>query len=147
MNTPTSFKAPTTYRDFVEDVEHAYRRRLAELKRAEKLIRAIENDLRTLSEQHRLYVDHSDYTMHLVNCAEIGARSQWGLRLRFGLFSSSSDRAVRALISLGWTFERTRTPNEVANVVLRKPKSQVRVVLDGSAALVDSLLNPEATCN
>lgn len=134
------FKKPSTYAEIVAFANDAHARRLAELKRAEKHIRAIQGDLTLLDEQG-IYFDAGEYSMRLEDCrpaSQWNARAQYALRIGTGI-SNMGDRTIGGFMALGWIVERIRSDRMFANVVLRRPKTQLRVLLDGSEALVNSL--------
>ncbi|RQR81466.1 MULTISPECIES: ACP synthase [unclassified Burkholderia] len=144
MKRPDPFKPATTYAEFVAHAEYVHQRRLSDLKKAEKQIRAIESDLRTLYERHKLSINYNDHSMVLIDCAtDYGMRAQWGLRIGAGISGEYSDRVVRAFLEMGWVFERARRECGYAAIVMRKPKTQLRILLDGSRGLIESLKTPE----
>jgi len=135
------YKHPTTYYAIVEHANQAHARRIAELKQAAKYIIAIERDLDQLAAQG-IFVDVGEYSMHLRDCrpsSDLSGRSQWALRIATGIFSETSDRAVRAFLALGWIVERIDSDTRYANLLLRRPKTRSRVLLDCSAKLAQSL--------
>ncbi|RQR37832.1 ACP synthase [Burkholderia sp. Bp9142] len=141
----TAWTPPTTYAGFVEHAETCYRRRLAELKRAEKQIRAIEPDLRALHKKYQLAVSPADYSLVLrAHRENYSSRAQYVLRLGTGISAEYSDRFVHAFLALGWECERVCGDTKYAPVILRKPKTQLRIELDASPALRETLKKPEA---
>ncbi|TKC83858.1 ACP synthase [Trinickia terrae] len=142
------YKHPTSYNEIVTYANEAHARRLAELKRAEKHIRAIERDLALLAEKG-LFVAVGEFSMRLQDCRapdQYGpyGRAKWALRLDTGIFSETSDRAVRVLLALGWIAERIDPAQRHANLLLRRPKTQSRLLLDCSTELARGLQPQEA---
>lgn len=83
--------------------------------------------------------------MRLEDCRPVGqqsTRAQYGLRIGTGI-SNLGDRTIRGFMALGWIVDCIRSDRPYANVVLRRPKTQLRVLLDGSKAFVNSLQTQE----
>jgi hypothetical protein len=145
MKTLAKHQRPTTYRGIVQHACDQHARRIAELKRAEKQIHAIEPDLARLDEA-QIGFDVGDYSMHLRDVSNPAAgeqRARWALHISAGVFSSSEDKLIAGFIGLGWIVESGRTSAGPGTIVLRKPKTQVRVHLHGRPEYVRSLLPKE----
>lgn len=142
MKRATTYMPPTTYSEIVAAANRQHERRIAELKRAAKRIIAVERDLTKLAES-TIYVDIDRYSMHLVDCRKIGdnaGRAQWGLRILPSVsLGNVPDRLVAGFLSLGWRVERVDLDGHYTKVVLRRPKTQLRLRLDCSLAYASSL--------
>lgn len=143
MKRITSYKHPTSYNEIVAHANAVHARRLAQLKKAEKHIRAIERDL-TLVAEAGIYIAVDGYSMYLEDCRapdeyHYRGRAKWALRVRAGIFSETADRAVRAFLALGWSVERIDTTSNRATLLLRRPKTQSRLLLDCTMKLAQSL--------
>ncbi|CAN7440297.1 ACP synthase [Paraburkholderia terricola] len=135
-------RRPTAYSEIVQHACDAHARRLAELKRAEKHIRAIERDL-TLLDEAKIGYDVSEYSMRLQDVSDPTAgdhRAKWALHISAGVFSSSGDRLIAGFIGLGWIVESGKTTANFGSVVLRRPKTQTRIHLHGGPEYVGSIL-------
>ncbi|WP_414451484.1 ACP synthase [Burkholderia sp. 22PA0099] len=135
--TPTPYRPPTTYRELVQQAHDGLAAKLAQLKRAEKHIRAIEPDLRALHEQNGLFFAAERGSFMLRDRRlTYASRAMYVLSLDSGAISRAySDRFVHAFLDLGWTFEREGLGGNYGTVILRKPKTQIRVELDASVEL------------
>ncbi|CAJ9628813.1 ACP synthase [Burkholderia pseudomallei] len=148
MKRITTYKHPTSYNEIVAHANAVHARRLAQLKKAEKHIRAIERDL-TLVAEGGIYIAVDKYSMRLEDCRAPGeyhynGRAKWALRIHAGIFSETADRAVRAFLALGWIVERIDTTPHRASLLLRRTKTQSRLLLDCSMELAQSLQPQEA---
>ena len=146
------YKPPVTYVELVEHAREDLNRRLAALKKAEKYIRAIEPDLKILRDQHGLNFSRSDYSFalikRLVGSEEPGSlRDVNVLQLSTAYFSGARDRYVPALMTMGWLFECESVSGDYGRVILRKPKTQIRIEVETSPELREKLKNPEAACS
>ncbi|CAE6811237.1 hypothetical protein R69658_05413 [Paraburkholderia aspalathi] len=138
------YKHPTTYAEIVEAETRAHARRRAELAKAEKMIRAIESDLKALCDQRVPYAV-SSYSMCLVDVRDdISGRAQYAVRIAGGIFFETRDLLPRALVALGWIAERVKLSKYDSTVVFRRPKTQVRVQVDASVELGTALTKSEA---
>jgi hypothetical protein len=145
MKALREYRCPTTYRDIVLHARDQHAHRIAELKRAEKQIRAIEPDLARLYEA-KIGFDVGAYSMHLTDVSHHAVdsrRARWALHINAGAFSSSGDRLIAGFIGLGWIVESGNTSAGLGTVVLRKPKTQVLVHLHGRPEYVLSILPKE----
>lgn len=137
---------PATYAEIVARVHKQLAYRLAELKRAEKLIRAIEPDLAALRAQNIAY-DVDDYSMRVVDARDNhgpGSRTVYALNIGAGISTNSGDRLISGFIARGWIVEHTKPDQYFSRVRLRRPKTQVRILLTGSEAFVRALM-PQGT--
>lgn len=127
-----------TYAGIVEATKQAHARRLAELKSAERLIRAVEPDLAALRAQKVPYgIDN--YSMCLRDVGDLFGRRQFALRILGGIFSESRDRLAQALLDRGYVVQKVTVNTSSSTLVLRREKTQVRVVVDATAAFGNSL--------
>jgi hypothetical protein len=141
----TKFKRPTTYREIVQLAHDHHARRLAELKRAEKHIRAIERDLTLLAESGIVF-DIGGYSMHLHDISEptsINRRARWALHISGGIWSESEDKLIAGFIGLGWIVESGKVSATGGSVVLRQAKTQIRVHMYGRPDYLRSILPAE----
>jgi hypothetical protein len=139
------YKHPTTYAEIVEAETRMHARRLAELAKAEKMIRAIEPDLKALCDQRVPYAV-SSYSMCLVDVRDgISGRAQYAVRIAGGIFSETRDLLPRALVTRGWIVERVKLSKHDSAVVFRRPKTQVRVQVDASIELGTTLKGEAST--
>lgn len=139
-----TYKHPTTYAEIVEFEHQRHKRRLLELKRAEKMIRAVAPELTTLSSLG-LHFCVGEYSMHLVDCRradDTHGRSKWALRINAGIFNSNGDRLTQGFLSLGWIMESV--DRKWRQAVLRRPKTQMRLMLDVTDEYAKSLQPKEA---
>ncbi|MCV9914812.1 MULTISPECIES: ACP synthase [pseudomallei group] len=148
MKRMTTYKHPTSYNEIVAHANAIHARRLAQLKKAEKHIRAIERDL-TLVAEAGVHVAVDGYSMYLEDCRapseyHYSGRAKWALRLRAGIFSETADRAALAFLALGWNVERIDIAPSRTNLLLRRPKTQSRLILECSMELAQSLQPQEA---
>jgi hypothetical protein len=135
----TSYEHPTTYEGFIAYEQDCHARRLAQLKRAEKAIRAVTPDL-TLLAQRRLSVGVGRHSMYLVDCSylfQTEGKPKSALFMDSGLFRANGDRLVDGFISLGWVVEAVGVNRY--QVLLRRPKSQTRIVFDVTDECAKSL--------
>lgn len=150
MKRLTSYMPPTTYVEIVAAADRQHKQRIAELKQAAKHIVAVESDLTKLAES-QIYVDIDRYSMRLVDCRKAGdceSRSQWALRILPSIsIGSGADRIVDGFLSLGWIVERIDLDGSFTKVILRRPKTQIRLALDCSLAHATSLQSPEVACS
>jgi hypothetical protein len=143
----TQHKQPTTYKEIVQHACDQHARRVAELKRAEKLIRAIESDLTRLNEAN-IGFDVGEYSMRLEDVSELRAsvfhRAKWALYINAGSWAASGDTLIAGFLGLGWIVESGRVAENYARVVLRKLKTQTRVTITGRPHYVATLLPKES---
>lgn len=66
-----------------------------------------------------------------------------GLTYRWRNFSVNENRLTAGFIALGWVVESGRVSGPYGSVVLRKPKTQTRVRLDGNAEYLRTILPKE----
>lgn len=128
---PSPPKHPTTYEEIVAFQHKQHAHRLGQLKRAEKAIRAISAELASLAERGMLVgVGHA--SMCLLDCKhyfETDGRSKSALFLDSGIFRTQGNRLVEGFISFGWIVEAAKVEG-LPLVLLRRPKTQTRIVLD-----------------
>jgi hypothetical protein len=142
---PSTCIHPTTYDEIVEVENDRHARRLRELKRAEKAIRAISDDLAKLAER-RLFVDVAEYSMYLVDSNlrfKLSCRSKSALFLGTGLCVERGDRIANAFIDLGWQLQAVDVRLHYSQALLRRPKTQSRIVLDVTGEFAKSFQSCE----
>ena len=133
------YRHPATYAEILQAVQRDHQRRIAELKAASRMIVAIESDLAALVEQ-RLHYSLSPYSMYLVDCTPANwTRRRWALRIDAGLWPESKDRFVSAFLARAWIVEEARADGRLSKVILRRPRTQIRVSLDCSVELATQL--------
>ena len=143
--TRAAYKHPTTYEEIVAYEHDRHTRRLMQLKQAEKAIRAVSDDLATLS-AHHLVVSVGGHSMYLLDCKhyfETNGRSKSALFLDSGIFRQNGDRLVEGFISLGWLVEALNAERALPRVLLRRLKTQVRIILDVTDEFAKSLQSRE----
>jgi hypothetical protein len=141
MKRSNTYKHPTTYEELVALEHERHARRLGELKRAEKLIRAVAPDLTSLAE-HGVFFAVNEYSMRLLDCRSASgafSRSKWALFIDSGIYTEYGDRLIRGFLSRGWIVDSVDIDRALPKVVLRRPKTQVRVMFDATADVVKSL--------
>lgn len=133
-------KHPTTYEEIVAFQHELHAHRLSQLKQAEKTIRAISAELASLAERGMLVgVGHA--SMYLLNCKhyfETDGRSKSALFLDSGIFRAQGNRLVEGFISFGWIVEAVKV-ERLPQVLLRRPKTQTRIVLDVTDEFANTL--------
>lgn len=142
---PPVWQWPTKYADimYVEYERHA--RRVAELRDAEKLIRAIEPDLRELVAKGIHYASGvtSFYRLDIRNDRYTG-RAVYALVMDSGATMSLDDQLAKGFIGLGYEVERCEDSRHAPRVFLRRPKTQIRVVLRCTPEFRDGLTKEAA---
>lgn len=143
MKRLTTYKQATTYAEIVAAANKAHERRLADLRKAEKIIRSIEGDLTLLAEHGaRFSVDQdSMYVARLYLRGGCTSHATLALRINTGIFSDAGDRLSKGFAELGWLIEDVDTQAHFPKVVLRRPKTKLRVLLDVSKAHAGEMLS------
>ncbi len=143
--TPTAWQPPATYAAFVAEELSRHESTLKRLEQARKLIIAIEPDLARLREMGITAGIEPRYGL-IVDCREdiTAGRAVNAIRLDTGIFRDTMDRNVRALIQLGYMFERAWRHGHPAGVVLRRPKTQIRLVVSCTPECLATLEAKEA---
>lgn len=132
MKHATAYQHPTSYEAIVAHQHARHERRLRELKLAEKAIRAVSADLDSLAKRD-LRVEVGEFSLYLVDHKlrfRTTGRSKAALYLGTGLFSRTGDRFVEAFIDLGWAVEAIDIERVRCQVLLRRPKTEIRIVLE-----------------
>ncbi|WP_035546395.1 hypothetical protein [Burkholderia sp. 9120] len=145
MKRPTQYKRPTTYAEIVRNAHIQHAGRIAELKRAEKIIRAIEPDLEHLDRTGIGY-DVGVSSMRLVDVSDYLSttrRAKWALHVAAGIFSITENRLTDGFLALGWVVESGSVNGPYGSVVLRKHRTQTRIRLDGNAEYLRTILPKE----
>ncbi|MDR6500336.1 hypothetical protein J2785_003492 [Burkholderia ambifaria] len=147
MKRVTPYVPPTTYAAIVADTIRRHEQRITELQRAAKHIIAVERDLTKLAES-KIFVDTDRYSMYLVDYRKAGSnegRRQWALRILPSYsIGNAADRVVDGFLSLGWIVERVDPDGSFTKVILRRPKTLIRLALDCSLAFANNLQSQEA---
>ncbi|WP_244306249.1 ACP synthase [Paraburkholderia lacunae] len=145
MKPLTKFKRPTTYKEIVQHACDQHARHLADLKRAERHIRAIERDLSLLDESG-IGFDVGGYSMRLQDVSRpdsVNRRAKWALHISVGIWSINEDRLIAGFIALGWIVESGEATAHGGSVVLRQAKTQIRVHIYGRPEYLRSILPKE----
>lgn len=138
--TPT-YQHPTTYEAIVAHQCARHERRLRQLELAEKAIRAVSVDLAS-SAKRGLLVEVGEYSLYLVDRnIRFGTkgRSKSALYISTGLFRETCDRFVEAFKGLGWIVEAINMERSFSQALLRRPKTEFRIVLDLSEAFAKTI--------
>jgi hypothetical protein len=140
--TPFQYKHPSTYAEIVEAANRTHAKRIAELNAASKIIIAIEPDLSALTAQG-IYFSISDYSMYLIdwNTSTSGTAKK-ALRINCGLWGEYGDRMVSAFLARNWIVGDAKPDGRLSKVLLRRPKTRVRISLECSEELAKQL-SPE----
>jgi hypothetical protein len=145
MKRMPAYEHPTSYEAIVANQCERHEHRLRELKRSEKAIRAVSPDLSSLAKLG-LHVDIGDYSLYLIDHRRrfrTNGRSKSALYLATGYLNNTSDRFVEAFMSLGWIVEAINIDPVLGQVLLRRPRTETRIVLDVSEELAKSLGSQE----
>lgn len=132
---------PATYAAIVESANQDHARRIAALKAASRLIIAIEPDLAALVEQ-RIHYAVTGYSMCLIDCSvytDTGSKAKWALRIGYGVWNETRDRMVLAFLARGWIVDATPLDPRLEMLILRRPKTQIRICLGCSPELATHL--------
>jgi hypothetical protein len=146
MKRVSTYEHPTSYEAIVAFECSRHERRLRELKRSEKAIRAIREDLYSLAKSG-LKVDVGEFSLYLIDHkVRFGTnrRSKTALYINTGVFRETADRFVVAFMNLGWTIDAVNG-GSCGQVLLRRPKTEVRIVLDLSEKFATELQAREVT--
>lgn len=145
QRTRAAYKHPVTYDEIVAYEHDRHTRRLKQLKQAEKAIRAVSSDLATLAERH-LIVSVGGHSMYLHDCKhyfEMNDRSRFALFMDAGIFRENGDRLVEGFLGLGWLVEAVNAERALPRVLLRRHKTQARIILDVTDEFAKSLKSGE----
>lgn len=137
--TPFQYKHPSTYAEIVQAAKRAHAKRIAELDAASKMITAIEPDLAALTAQG-IYFSISDYSMYLVdwNMSTSGTAKK-ALRIHCSLWGEYGDRMVSSFLARGWIVDEAKPDGRLSEVLLRRPKTRIRLSLECSEQLARQL--------
>lgn len=136
---------PTSFEAIVAHQCARHERRLRELKLAEKAIRAVSADLAMLAKRG-LLVEVGEYSLYLVDRhVRFGTagRSKSALYVSCGVFRERCDRFVESFLDLGWTVEAIKVGLGFSQALLRRPKTDYRIVLDLSEEFAKTLESRE----
>ncbi len=141
---PFQYKHPSTYAEIVDAAKRAHAKRIAELNAASKLIIAIEPDLAALTAQG-IYYSISDHSMYLVDWNEpTGGGTKKALRINCSLWAEHGDRMVAAFLARNWVVDSAKPDGRLSKVLLRRPKTRIRVSLECSEELAKQLSHEPA---
>ncbi|MEX3951999.1 ACP synthase [Paraburkholderia sp. EG287B] len=135
----------TTYAEMVSQERRDLEARLKRLAQARKLIVALEPDLQRLRDKNVNFNVDGRFGL-IVDCREdvLIGRAVNALRLDTGISDASGDRAVRALLDLGYVIERRHGDPRWPSAILRRPKTQIRPIVRCTPAGLATLLESEA---
>lgn len=139
------YQHPTSFEAIVAHQCARHERRLRELKLAEKAIRGVSADLAVLAKRG-LLVAVGEYSLYLVDRhTRFGTtgRSKSALYVGCGAFRETSDRFVESFLNLGWIVEAIKIERSFTQALLRRPKTDYRIVLDLSEDLANTLKSSE----
>lgn len=144
-NTSTRYLPPSSYAGIVEAARAHHERRLAELKLAASLIHSIEPDLARLVRSD-IYYNVLDHSMRREDCRanRMSGRAVYALSIDTGIFLESGDRLIRGFLDLGYQVERVQLDKYFPQAILRKPKTQIRVMVRGTTDYVNGLKSRES---
>lgn len=145
MKRTSTYEHPTSYESIVAYQCARHERRLRELKLAEKAIRAVSADLNALAKRD-LRVEVGEYSLYLIDHRlrfRTTGRSKSALFISTQCLSRTSDRFVEAFIDLGWNVEAINVERVFSQALLRRPKTETRIVLDISEDLAKTLQSRE----
>ena len=140
------YQHPTSYEAIVAHQCARHQHRLRELKLAEKAIRSVSADLGSLVKLG-LRIEVGDYSLYLIDHKRrfgTNGRSKSALFLGTDALNKTSDRFVQAFIDIGWTVEAINIIPLFSQVLLRRPKTETRIVLNLSDELAKALQSREA---
>lgn len=142
---PPVWQTPTKYADIMNVEYQRHARRLADLREAEQLIRAIEPDLRELVAKgiHYASGDLSFYRIDSRADRYVG-RAVYALVIDAGATTNLGELLARGFIDLGYEVERCEDCRYMPRVFLRRPRTQIRVAVRCDAAFRDSLTKEAA---
>jgi hypothetical protein len=136
---PFQYKHPSTYAKIVEAANKAHAKRIAELKAASKVIIAIEPDLVALT-AHGIYYSIGDHSMYLVDWnTAAGTPTKKALRINSSLWAEHGDRMVAAFLARNWVVDDAKPDGRLSKVLLRRPKTRIRISLECSEAFAKQL--------
>ncbi|MFM0407475.1 hypothetical protein [Paraburkholderia dipogonis] len=103
------------------------------------MITAIEPDLAALTAQG-IYFSISEYSMYVVewNTSTSGTAKK-ALRISCSLWGEYGDRMVSAFLARNWIAEEAKPDGRMSKVLLRLPKTRVRISLECSEELAKQL--------
>jgi hypothetical protein len=145
MKRTAEYQHPTTYEAIVAHQCARHDRRLHELKRAEKAIRAVSADLATLAKRG-LLVEVGEYSLYLVDHTvrfHTKGRSKSALFISTGVFRETANRFVEAFVGLGWVVQALDINRSLSQVLLHRPRTEFRIVLDLSEEFPKTLESRE----
>lgn len=140
-----NWQQPTKFGDIVNVEYQRHARRVAELRAAEKQIRAMEPDLRELVGKGIFY-SASERSFQRIDARtdrSIG-RAVYALTLDHGVFSACGDQLAKGFIDLGYEVERCEDCRYMPRVFLHRPKTQIRVTIRCTPEFRDSIIREVA---
>ncbi|MFM0595354.1 ACP synthase [Paraburkholderia dilworthii] len=143
--TSFQYKHPSTHAEIVEAAKRTHAKRIAELNAASKMIIAIEPDLAALTAQG-IYYSISDHSMYLVDWStSTSGTTKKALRINCSLWGEYGDRMVSAFLARGWIVEEAKADGRMSKVLLRRPKTRVRISLECSEEFAKQLSHEPAS--
>ncbi|MEX3915997.1 hypothetical protein AB4Y43_07090 [Paraburkholderia sp. BR10872] len=123
------WEPPISFKEVLEREHERYQSRVKRIMGARKLIEALEPDLVRLRARSAHY-DIEGNSGLVLDCREDRAtgRAVNALFLDTGIFYGSGDRLIETLIEIGYHLERTTNLVHPRGAILRRPKTQLRVV-------------------
>ncbi|CAG4906309.1 ACP synthase [Paraburkholderia saeva] len=142
---PFQYKHPSTYAEIVVAAKRAHAKRIAELNAASKMITAIEPDLAALAAQG-IYYSIGDYSMYLVDWStSTDSTAKKALRISHSLWGEYADRMVSAFLARGWVVDEAKPDGRMSKVLLRRPKTRIRISLECSEEFAKQLCRVPAS--
>jgi hypothetical protein len=139
------WQSPATYAEIVMQERRDLEARLKRLAQARKLIVAAEPDLKRLRD-NKIHFSIDGRFGLIEDCrADVcTGRAINALRVDTGISDAGGDRAVRALLDLGYVLERRHGDARWPSAVLRRPKTQIRLIVRCTPVFFASLADVEA---
>ncbi|CAM2154376.1 putative Holo-(acyl-carrier-protein) synthase [Paraburkholderia tropica] len=139
------WQPPVTYTEIIAQEQRDLAARLKPLAQARKVIISLEPDLMRLRDKKVHFVVDGRFGL-IADCRDdvtIG-RAVNALRLDTGITDANGDHAVRTLIELGYVLERSHGNTRWPSALLRRPKTQIRLLVRCTPACLATLLESEA---
>lgn len=139
------WQPPVTYTEIIAQEQRDLAARLKRLAQARKVIVSLEPDFLRRRDKKVHFVVDGRFGL-IEDCRDdmtIG-RAVNALRLDTGITDAIDDHAVRALIELGYVLERRHGNARWPSALLRRPKTQIRLLVRCTPACLATLLESEA---
>ncbi|ALP62377.1 hypothetical protein [Paraburkholderia caribensis] len=138
------YKHPSTYTEIVEAANRDHAKRIGELRAAAKMILAIEQDLAALTAQG-IYYSTGVHSMYLQDWyGAKGTVTKKALYLGCSMWGEYGDRLVSTLVARDWIAEDAKLEGRYTKILLRRPKTRIRLKLECSEELARQLLHEAA---